>query len=92
MLRKYRVVLKEVLHVVRGHGGVDVLERERLAVNGDTHDLAANAAEAVHAKLDGRISTTHGDGRDIGRGRNEDRDDSHDSANSNPSGTNFSQA
>eukprot|EP00967_Tisochrysis_lutea_P062613 scaffold80440_cov33-Tisochrysis_lutea.AAC.1 len=46
------VVLKEVLHVLRGHRRVDVLEHKGIAVHGNAHDLAANAAEAVDTKLD----------------------------------------
>merc|ERR1719409_1603915 len=46
------VVLEQVLHVLRGHGRVDVLQHHRLTVHGNTHHLAADAAEAVDAKLD----------------------------------------
>mmetsp|Transcript_23254 Transcript_23254/g.68964 ORF Transcript_23254/g.68964 Transcript_23254/m.68964 type:complete len:290 (+) Transcript_23254:1003-1872(+) len=58
-----RVVLEQVLHVLGRHGRVDVLEHERLAVHGDAHDLAADAAEAVDAQLD----------RGVGVGRHADR-------------------
>ena len=49
------VVLEQVLHVLRSHRRVDVLEDERLAVDGNAHDLAADAAEAVGAELDQRV-------------------------------------
>merc|ERR1740117_1828297 len=49
------VVLEQVLHVLRSHRRVDVLEDERLAVDGNAHDLAADAAKAVGAELDQRV-------------------------------------
>ena len=49
------VVLEQVLHVLRSHRRVDVLEDERLAVDGNAHDLAADAAEAVDAELDRQV-------------------------------------
>ena len=51
------VVLEQVLHVLRSHRRVDVLEDERLAVDGNAHDLVADAAEAVGAELDRRVGT-----------------------------------
>mmetsp|Transcript_3343 Transcript_3343/g.10574 ORF Transcript_3343/g.10574 Transcript_3343/m.10574 type:complete len:382 (+) Transcript_3343:276-1421(+) len=46
------VVLEEVLHVLRRHRRVDVLQHKRVAVHGDADHLAADAAKAVHAELD----------------------------------------
>merc|ERR1719253_134410 len=47
-----RVVLEQVLQVLRRARAVDVLHDERLALHRDAHDLAADAAEAVDAELD----------------------------------------
>merc|ERR1719424_1152238 len=63
------VVLELVLHVLRGHGRVDVLDRERVALHGDADNLAANAAEAVDAKLD--LAGHHGRGSVAGGERGE---------------------
>jgi len=59
----HSVVLQEVLHVLRRHGRVDVLEHERLTLHGDADDLAANAAEAVDTKLDRRVRVGRHDRR-----------------------------
>lgn len=50
--RPYGVVLEEVLHVLRRHGRVNVLEHERLTVHRNAHHLAAHAAKAIDAELD----------------------------------------
>merc|ERR1719258_90582 len=56
------VVLEQVLHVLRGHGRVDVLQHHRLTVHGNTHHLAADAAEAVDAELDRGVGVGAHDG------------------------------
>jgi len=60
------VVLKQILHVLGRHRRVDMLEHEGLAVQCNAHHLAADAAEAVDAKLDGRVGIGgHHDGRSV---------------------------
>merc|ERR1719353_1461157 len=63
-----RVVLKQVLEVLRGTGTVDVLDHEGLALHRDAHDLAADAAEAVDAELDRRVRVGgHAEGERVER-------------------------
>merc|ERR1719161_419436 len=56
------IVLKLVLHVLWRHRRVDVLQDEILPIHRDARDLAANAAEAVDAKLDWSIWVSGPDG------------------------------
>ena len=69
------VVLEEVLHVLGRHRRVDVLEDEGVAGHGDAHDLAADAAEAVDAELDGGVRVgRHGDRRGEAHGSGGERE------------------